>query len=434
MAEPRQIDLETFAVDGKLGPFQQSIHLNIAPLTVFIGPQGTGKSLISQLLYFFRDAEYLLSQHYFKQQEQFEDSATTTYRVMSSVRSSAADLDSFLIEPVTLKYKEYLGSLQEPSLERSISLTATTSEFSELLKPFDKEVEHWVKRWLADPTTSQLSAKAIFAPAERTFFSHFINFNSNLLADKAFSLATQEFAKILIKAADFQERWQPNTFFKYVEKGTIGLQQAKSVVSKKHSVEFQEISELINEALGIEAIYVEQGAFSRRWQIFPQGSHNPIGIDLASSGQMSTWPLVFLAQAMFDWNPKERPQFLHIEEPEIHLHPTAQLALVKVLAYLVNKGFRLVITTHSLYIVYALNNLILAHQKLGDNEIRNMPKPTIRLAPEKVSAYLFAEGQVQDIMKESEEAKQIDESLLEKFLGDLDVEQNKLLTYKLFWE
>lgn len=433
MAEPRQIDLETFAIDGKLGPFQKSIQLNIAPMTVFIGPQGTGKSLVSQLLYFFRDAEYLLSQHYFKQQEQFEDSATTTYRVMTGVRSSAADLDSFLIEPVTLKYKEYFGNLQEPSLERSISLSATTSEFSELLKPFDKEIEHWVNNWLADPTTSQLSAKAIFAPAERTFFSHFINFNSNLLADKAFPLATQEFAKILIKAADFQQLWQPDSSFKYV-KSTIGLQQAKTLVGKKHSVEFQEISKLINEALGIEAIYVERGVFSRKGQIFPQGSHKPIGIDLASSGQMSTWPLVFLAQAMFDWNPKERPQFLHIEEPEIHLHPTAQLALVKVLAYLVNKGFRLVITTHSLYIVYALNNLILAHQKLGDNEVRNMPKPTIRLAPEQVSAYLFAEGQVQDIMKDSEGAKQIDESLLEKFLSDLDVEQNKLLTYKLFWE
>lgn len=428
MAELRQIDLETFAIDGKLGPFQKSIQLNIAPMTVFIGPQGTGKSLVSQLLYFFRDAEYLLSQHYFKQQQE-DNSGITTYRVMSSVRSSSADLGSFLIEPVTLKYKEYSGSPKKPSLERTISLSATTSE---LLKPFDKEIESWLQNWLADPTTSQLSAKAIFAPAERTFFSHFINFNSNLLADKTFPLATQEFAKILIKAADFQQLWQPETF-KYV-KSPLGLQQAKNLVGKKHSVEFEEIRELINEALGIEVIYVERGIFSRKWQVIPQGSHKPIGIDLASSGQMSTWPLVFLAQAMFDWNPKERPQFLHIEEPEIHLHPTAQLALVKVLTYLVNKGFRLVITTHSLYIVYALNNLILAHQKLGDKEVRNMPKQTIRLAPEKVSAYLFAEGQVQNIMKDSEEAKQIDESLLEKFLGDLDVEQNKLLTYKLFWE
>jgi hypothetical protein len=31
MAEPRQIDLETFAIDGKLGPFQESIHLNQVP-------------------------------------------------------------------------------------------------------------------------------------------------------------------------------------------------------------------------------------------------------------------------------------------------------------------------------------------------------------------------------------------------------------------
>ena len=34
------------------------------------------------------------------------------------------------------------------------------------------------------------------------------------------------------------------------------------------------------------------------------------------------------------------PFTIYVEEPEIHLHPTAERAIVEVLAYLVNSGFR----------------------------------------------------------------------------------------------
>jgi hypothetical protein len=40
----------------------------------------------------------------------------------------------------------------------------------------------------------------------------------------------------------------------------------------------------------------------------------------------------------------------------------------------------------------------MAHQKLGNQKVKNMPKPHIRLAPEKMGAYLFAEGTVKNII------------------------------------
>jgi len=63
MKTQAKITKEKIEFESGFGPFQTiPIKLDILPLTVFIGPQGTGKSLISQLLYFFRDAEYLLAQ------------------------------------------------------------------------------------------------------------------------------------------------------------------------------------------------------------------------------------------------------------------------------------------------------------------------------------------------------------------------------------
>jgi predicted ATPase len=47
---------ESIQIEGGFGPIQSEplTKIDISPLTVFIGPQGTGKSLISQMLYFFQ--------------------------------------------------------------------------------------------------------------------------------------------------------------------------------------------------------------------------------------------------------------------------------------------------------------------------------------------------------------------------------------------
>lgn len=54
-----------------------------------------------------------------------------------------------------------------------------------------------------------------------------------------------------------------------------------------------------------------------------------------------------------------------IDEPEINLHPDNQIILTRLFAKLINKGFRLLISTHSDYVVREINNLImLSNQKM----------------------------------------------------------------------
>lgn len=48
-----------------------------------------------------------------------------------------------------------------------------------------------------------------------------------------------------------------------------------------------------------------------------------------------------------------------IDEPEINLHPENQLVLTRIFARLMNKGFRLLISTHSDYIIREINNLVI---------------------------------------------------------------------------
>lgn len=54
-----------------------------------------------------------------------------------------------------------------------------------------------------------------------------------------------------------------------------------------------------------------------------------------------------------------KDDLLIIDEPELNLHPENQIKLTRIFARLINKGIRLMISTHSDYIVRELNNLIM---------------------------------------------------------------------------
>lgn len=51
-----------------------------------------------------------------------------------------------------------------------------------------------------------------------------------------------------------------------------------------------------------------------------------------------------------------------IDEPEMNLHPDNQILLTRIFAELVNKGLRIVISTHSDYVIREFNNMIMAKE------------------------------------------------------------------------
>ncbi|MDI1443607.1 AAA family ATPase [Polyangium sp. 6x1] len=85
---------------------------------------------------------------------------------------------------------------------------------------------------------------------------------------------------------------------------------------------------------------------------------------------------------------------LIIDEPEMNAHPEGQVALVELIAHLVNQGIRVVMTTHSPYVVDHLNNLIGA-RRLSEADQDEAAKKfrlgtrTCFLRAEDVAAYDF---------------------------------------------
>ena len=79
---------------------------------------------------------------------------------------------------------------------------------------------------------------------------------------------------------------------------------------------------------------------------------------------------------------------LIIEEPESSLHPAMQVELVRRLAAVVRAGVRVILTTHSEWVLEALANIVRS-SKLPETHRTNITSEEFALHPEQVGAWLF---------------------------------------------
>jgi len=125
----------------------------------------------------------------------------------------------------------------------------------------------------------------------------------------------------------------------------------------------------------------------------------------ASSGQQESLPMLLMLKTWPFVYGKETTFF--IEEPEAHLFPVSQKQIISLIATIYNSfGHSFFITTHSPYILTAINNLVVgqdAYDKAnGDkNKLKKLEKvlatdELIRLGD--VSAYTLNKGKLESII------------------------------------
>ena len=120
----------------------------------------------------------------------------------------------------------------------------------------------------------------------------------------------------------------------------------------------------------------------------PQGIEQDMRLTRSSSMVSELAPLVLYLRSLV------RPgDTLIIEEPEAHLHPAAQTQMAATLARLVRAGVRVLVTTHSDFMLQEIGNLI-REGELG----AKTTEPASWLEQEEVGAWLFQKnGKVKEI-------------------------------------
>jgi hypothetical protein len=94
-----------------------------------------------------------------------------------------------------------------------------------------------------------------------------------------------------------------------------------------------------------------------------------------------------------------RGQLLIIDEPELNLHPDNQRRIARLLARLVRSGIKVMVSTHSDYVIRELNNLIMLSADKSEDLLRKHGYRTDEtLLPEQVGAYLFSATSAEPII------------------------------------
>lgn len=360
------------------GPVVEA-ELQVRPLTVFIGPQATGKSMTAQLLYFLRGLEELVpTGAEFAEYDEFGEllrdwMGRAVLKLAISPRFRAQWISS---APTTGQPRSFGLTAEGRSYPRDLECIAD-DDLTERLAAIDRGTPY-----------DLLPEQQIYIPAGRLLCS----------------LVPPGVAISLLSRNRLQWPGYLTLFYEKLEAAIRAL-PSKPEDSHQGSLDLKGPDERAWKALAEKSHSSLRGSLSK-WSkdvaITLEDRHQPksfwtlpIGNNFAS-GQLEAWPLWTLVQAHFGSSLVKR---IFIEEPEAHLHPSAQRDTVEALVTLLRHRFRFVLTTHSPYVIYALNNALLA----GQVAARGRPLPPsvsqdFALAPDQIAVYRFGlDGQVRSI-------------------------------------
>lgn len=125
-----------------------------------------------------------------------------------------------------------------------------------------------------------------------------------------------------------------------------------------------------------------------------------IKLNYASSGQQEA---VWITNMLFYYMLGNMKTYFIIEEPESHLFPEAQKAITELISIAKNDKNKVLITTHSPYILGSINNLLYA-DKIGKSKNKEMVEELVSshmwLSHSVMGAYYLENGMLENILDE----------------------------------
>lgn len=376
------------------GPIRDA-ELDLRKVTVLIGPQASGKSVLAKLVAICGDmfAPQNLTLISFEDYQIHNFFSENTIFKYDCDKYSVGYKDSKFVKELKMSEASQVILQLELATNKSFELTIRSQsekDFNQREK-IDDEIVYW-NGLISEQIEKlgQLFYESCYVPAERISVPVF----DSLTIPKTFIQAGNDSYKSFQRFAHKYRGYKKN--LKKIVLSPLGMM-----------LESDGSTDLI-----------KQNGTSVRF------------ID-SSSGVQSVAPLIVLVEASLLSGKKN---LFIIEEPELNLYPTTQKKLVEYLIAKCTKGEnRLIITTHSPYILTALNNCIEANNALKANpeakaQVDALVPPESQIAFEDVAAYYVADGTARSIM--NEEYQMIDANALDDVSDELSNIHSELLDLK----
>ena len=421
-----------------LGPIE---HCELTPnqFTVLTGPQSNGKSTVAKTIYFFRTVKQDIL-NIMMQGGPVRSTGIQNANWKKTVERRMRDkfLELFgttwvMPDDMNLKYCFKKDVFIEVGLQPSIDdFEKNYISFSFGQKLLDYFDERGQRNYLA-MTPGQLKAEektltqlfddeyeAVFIPAGRnliTLLSTQLNYIfTSLEASQLRNIdyLTKRYTELILKMKDSfvaglsefaaKAKADPETYPKYKEN-----QPSIDVLLKKSREILQGDYRYVD---GDERLYLD--------------SHRYIKINYTSSGQQEiVWVLNLLTYYLVTG----KKILLMIEEPESHLYPNAQQEVAELLSLFGNAGNEVLVTTHSPYILGSFNYMLLAAQT--DHSKRERIKQVVDvknwIAPNRISAWFVARGEVRSALDNSENCTLIQNELIDEASTRINDRNDRIL-------
>lgn len=175
-------------------------------------------------------------------------------------------------------------------------------------------------------------------------------------------------------------------------------EESRAELAKNNSAvgTYTNLAQLLEEILSGSIQFSTSEPGLRRGLLFRTSNEKTMEIPVASSMVKELSSIVLYLRYL-----AEPGDWLIIDEPEMNLHPEAQVKIIEFLAMLVNAGLNVLITTHSTYVVDHLTNLLDAYKHKNQDKIVEMfllEQKEAFISQEKVSIYSFENGMVKNIL------------------------------------
>lgn len=217
-----------------------------------------------------------------------------------------------------------------------------------------------------------LCSTAYYLPADRTVVMHLYKLVARALIADAVSASP-----VRVRTTSMLTGVMGDFLGQLIEKGTsVNVQPAKE----------QDLGNSLQAALLDGSVRIQQYPFVGVPQFLyrPKGWKDDLELTNASSMVSEMAPVVLYLRHLV------RPgDILIVEEPEAHLHPAKQVELTRQLAELVGSGIRVIVTTHSEWMIEELANVV-RRSKLPESERARVSGSRVALDPSQVGAWLFS--------------------------------------------